>query len=118
MSGPVLIVEASADVEGWMPLGTLESVFNGGLCRSAKIDDTHVGLFRIDGECFAIDDICSHGNARLTEGDVDGFEVECPLHAGVFDLRTGKALTAPLTRDVNSHPLKLVDGQLYIQITR
>lgn len=118
MSGPVLIVEADADVEGWLPLGTPESVFNGGLCRSVKIEGRQVGLFRIGGECFAIDDICSHGNARLTEGDVDGFEVECPLHAGVFDLRTGKALTAPLTRDVNTHALKLVDGRLYIQMKR
>lgn len=100
----------------WTALGAVADVFGTRACRSMKIDNVQIGLFLVDGEIYAIDDICSHGNARLSDGDVDGFEVECPLHAGLFDLRSGRALSAPLTRDVRSHPVRRDGDTLYIQI--
>lgn len=112
------MVDTPADAEGWITLGTPESIFAGRSCRPLRLEGAQVGLFRVEGEIFAIDDICSHGNARLTDGDMEGFEVECPLHAGVFDIRSGKALSAPLTRDVRSHDVEVRGGQLCIRLQR
>ncbi|WP_034300474.1 non-heme iron oxygenase ferredoxin subunit [Herbaspirillum sp. RV1423] len=106
----------SEAVEGWVALGSMAEVFGTRACRSMKIEEVQIGLFLVDGQVYAIDDICSHGNARLSEGDVDGFEVECPLHAGLFDLRSGKALTAPLTRDVRSHGVRRDGDALFIKL--
>lgn len=97
--------------DGWIALGSMEQVFGTRACRSLQVGGVQVGLFLVDGAIYAIDDICSHGNARLSEGDLDGFEVECPLHAGLFDIRSGKALCAPVTRDVRSHGVRR-DGEL------
>jgi len=46
-----------------------------------------------DGEVYAIDDTCTHQDASLADGWLDGCEIECPLHASKFDLRTGEAIT-------------------------
>jgi naphthalene 1,2-dioxygenase system ferredoxin subunit len=100
----------------WIALGSQAEVFGTRACRSMKIEGVQIGLFLVDGEIYAIDDICSHGNARLSEGDVEGFEVECPLHAGLFDIRSGKALTAPLTRDVRSHRIRRDGDALFLQL--
>ncbi|MCA1326861.1 non-heme iron oxygenase ferredoxin subunit [Herbaspirillum sp. alder98] len=102
----------------WLPLGTLAEVFGTRACRSMSIENVLIGLFLVDGEIYAIDDICSHGNAKLSEGDVDGFEVECPLHAGLFDIRSGKALSAPVTRDVRSHGIRREGDLIFIQLRR
>lgn len=100
----------------WIALGSVAEVFGSRSCRSLTVAGVQIGLFLVDGEIHAIDDICSHGNARLSEGELEGFEVECPLHAGLFDIRSGKALSAPLTRDVRSHRVRREGDALFLQL--
>jgi len=64
---------------------------------------------RVGNEVFAIDDICSHSDASLSEGDVTDFKIECWLHGAEFDLRTGVALTPPAVAPVKSY-LVSIDG--------
>lgn len=71
-----------------------------------EIGDKQIGIFNLGGEFFAIDDICSHAYALLSEGFIEGDEVECPLHAGRFKIKDGKACAAPCTEDVRSFPVK------------
>ena len=60
-----------------------------------KLNNDEILLANIDGEIFACDDICSHSYASLCEGDIDGAEVECPLHGAIFNVKTGEAITPP-----------------------
>ena len=60
-----------------------------------KRDNDEILLANIDGEIFACDDICSHSYASLCEGDIDGAEVQCPLHGAIFNVMTGEAITPP-----------------------
>ena len=60
-----------------------------------KLNDDEILLANIDGEIFACDDICSHSYASLCEGDIDGPEVQCPLHGAIFNVKTGEAITPP-----------------------
>ncbi|SER49769.1 bifunctional 3-phenylpropionate/cinnamic acid dioxygenase ferredoxin subunit [Lentzea albida] len=68
-----------------------------------------VAVFRADGEFFALDDTCSHGQSSLADGYVEGDQVECAWHMAKFDLRTGAALTLPATKPVCTYRVK-VDG--------
>ncbi len=63
-----------------------------------------------DGDLHAINDICTHGQVSLSDGEVQGCTIECWLHGSRFDLRTGKALTPPAVRPVPVYPLT-VDGE-------
>ncbi len=77
----------------------------------------NLALFSVGGIVFATDNICTHGNARLCDGYLEGYEIECPLHQGRFDIRTGKAMCAPLTADIKTYPIKIVDGRVFIDLS-
>jgi 3-phenylpropionate/trans-cinnamate dioxygenase ferredoxin component len=76
--------------------------------------DTAIAVFNVDGELFAIDDTCTHQDASLADGWLDGCAVECPLHASCFDLRTGKPTGPPAKVPVRTHPVVVADGHVYV----
>ena len=80
------------------------------------INAKSIALYQVDGEIFATDNICTHGNARLCDGFLEGHEIECPLHQGKFDIRNGKALCAPLTEDIQVYPVKIDGGRVFVEI--
>jgi naphthalene 1,2-dioxygenase system ferredoxin subunit len=73
-------------------------------------------LYQVDGEIYATDNICTHGNARLCDGFLEGHEIECPLHQGKFDIRNGKAMCAPLTEDVKTYPVKIEGSRVFVEV--
>ena len=73
-------------------------------------------LYMVEGEVYATDNICTHGNARLCDGFLEGHEIECPLHQGKFDIRNGKAMCAPLTEDVKTYPVKIEGDRVFVEI--
>ncbi|MES2979572.1 MAG: non-heme iron oxygenase ferredoxin subunit [Pseudomonadota bacterium] len=75
-----------------------------------------VALYKVEGEIFATDNICTHGHARLCDGFLDGHEIECPLHQGKFDVRTGRGTCAPVTEDIRSYPVRIEGGRVFVQI--
>ncbi len=80
------------------------------------INAKSIALYQVDGEIFATDNICTHGNARLCDGFLEGHEIECPLHQGKFDIRNGKAMCAPLTEDIRTYPVKIEGGRVFVEI--
>ncbi len=75
-----------------------------------------LALYRVDGQVFATDNICTHGHARLCDGFLEGHEIECPLHQGRFDVRSGKAMCAPLTEDLRIYPIRVEGGKVFVEI--
>ncbi|MFC4996319.1 bifunctional 3-phenylpropionate/cinnamic acid dioxygenase ferredoxin subunit [Dactylosporangium cerinum] len=77
--------------------------------------DPPIAVFRTeDGDVYAIDDTCTHQDASLTDGWLEGCEVECPLHASRFDLRTGRVDAPPAKRPVRTHRVDVVEGTVYV----
>jgi nitrite reductase/ring-hydroxylating ferredoxin subunit len=75
-----------------------------------------IALFNLDGRFLATDDRCSHGNASLSEGDIDEGIVYCPLHAGGFDIATGEAVHPPCDEPIKTYRLHQQDGGLYLTL--
>ena len=67
-------------------------------------------LVNVDGNVYACDDICSHAFASLSEGDLSGEEVECPLHGSAFNVTTGEALTPPAFDSIKTYQTR-VEGE-------
>ncbi|WP_042337260.1 non-heme iron oxygenase ferredoxin subunit [Paraburkholderia ferrariae] len=78
------------------------------------IDGRDVALYAVDDEIFATHNQCTHGNARLSDGFLLGDEIECPLHQGRFSVRDGAALCAPLQHCVQTYPVKIEAGRVYV----
>ena len=70
-----------------------------------------------DGDFYATDGYCTHEKAHLGDGIVDGHEIECPLHFGAFDYRTGDPTVAPACEKLKTYPVTLQEGAVYIDIT-
>ena len=75
-----------------------------------------VALYGVDGEVYATDNVCTHGQARLCEGFLEGHEIECPLHQGKFDVRTGAPTCAPVTEAIRSYPVKIEGGRVWLAL--
>jgi len=71
---------------------------------------------RVADEVFAINDVCSHSDASLSEGDVTDYKIECWLHGAEFDLRTGQAITLPANMPVAVYAVKVDGDSVTIEI--
>ncbi len=63
--------------------------------KAVRVGNEEILLVNIDGSFHACDDVCTHSYASLSEGDLDGAEVQCPLHGATFNVSTGEVLTPP-----------------------
>jgi naphthalene 1,2-dioxygenase system ferredoxin subunit len=80
------------------------------------IGDRDIALYNAGGEIYATDNICTHGHARLCEGFLEGHEIECPLHQGRFDIRTGAPMCAPVTEAIRSYPIRIESGRVFVAL--
>ena len=105
--------EASA----WIDVGPADRVPDGESV-AARAGDTEIALYRLGDEVFATDVFCTHGHARLCDGfvEADG-SIECPLHQGRFDIRSGRALCAPVETDLVVHAVRLEGGRVLVRLT-
>ncbi|CAL9383575.1 MULTISPECIES: bifunctional 3-phenylpropionate/cinnamic acid dioxygenase ferredoxin subunit [Streptomyces] len=98
-----------------IPVCRLEDLPKG---ESVRVEATPpVAVFHTDdGELHAIDDTCTHQDASLSEGWLEGCLVECPLHAASFDLRTGMPTCLPARRAVRTHRVTVDDGVIHVHL--
>ena len=97
------------------------------LISVAKLDRGDVTPATLDGRRLAVFDTprgvhvtsarCSHGGADLCDGYFEGFRIECPLHQGCFDIRSGKATGRPATRAIKVYACRVVDGVVQVRMT-
>ena len=69
-----------------------------------------IAVYNVEGTLYATDDRCSHGNASLADGDLEGFRIICPFHEGAFDIRDGSPAGYPCTVPVKSYAVISQDG--------
>jgi 3-phenylpropionate/trans-cinnamate dioxygenase ferredoxin subunit len=69
-----------------------------------------------DGSLFAVDDTCSHGESSLSEGEVDGHEIECLAHAARFDLVTGRATALPAVAPIRTYPIRIEGEDVLVDV--
>jgi len=78
--------------------------------------DTHLALANVNGEIYAIEDVCTPDGGPLGEGEVLDFEVECPRHGARFDVRTGKVAAFPAVVGVKTFPVKVEGSEVKVAL--
>ena len=74
-----------------------------------------IAVFNIDGDFYAIADLCTHGAAAMSDGYIeDDCTVECPVHNARFCLKTGKALTQPATIDAETFEVVVEGDEVFV----
>jgi nitrite reductase/ring-hydroxylating ferredoxin subunit len=87
-----------------------------GQAAAFEVEGRRIAIFNVDGTYYAIDDVCTHAGASLSEGCVDGCVVRCPWHDAAFDLRNGEALAPPADLPVKTYPVSIEGDDIKVQI--
>lgn len=109
-------INAAIDAQRrWVSVADVDHV-SPGSAVGVQTGDLDLLLCNVDGVIYCTDNICTHAYALLSDGWIEGTEIECPLHGGRFDVRTGRALCAPVTQDLIVYPTRTVDGRVEVSI--
>ena len=80
------------------------------------VGDRRIALCNVDGQFFAIDDLCTHDGGPLGQGDLQGDVIECPRHGARFNVRTGKVLALPAVKPLNTYPLRVEGSEIRVAL--
>lgn len=103
----------TVEVRMWHDVGAVGMVEEGEVV-AVSAGGTPVALFLTDGSYFALHDLCTHGEARLSDGYVEDGCIECPLHQGMFCIRTGEPRQAPVTEAVRRYEVRVNGDRLEV----
>jgi nitrite reductase/ring-hydroxylating ferredoxin subunit len=87
-----------------------------GKAKQAKVGEKTLAVFNVNGSFYVIDDTCPHRGASLAEGELEGHEVICPLHAAVFDVTSGAHLSPPARSDVACYKVQVVGDEVQVDV--
>ena len=87
-----------------------------GTSIAVELPQASLAICNVDGRFFAVENLCTHDDGPLGEGDLDGFRIQCPRHLAYFDVRSGKALTLPAVMDVKCFPVRVQDGDVEVEL--
>ncbi|SBS27692.1 Naphthalene 1,2-dioxygenase/salicylate 5-hydroxylase systems, ferredoxin component [Marinomonas aquimarina] len=82
-----------------------------------NVSGQNIALYKVDGEVFATDNLCTHGHALLSDGFLEDGEIECPLHQGRFCVKSGKAMSEPLTEDIKTYATRTEGNQVFLAMS-
>jgi naphthalene 1,2-dioxygenase system ferredoxin subunit len=75
-----------------------------------------IALYSVGDEVFATDNLCTHGPSRLCDGFLLDHEIECPLHQGRFDIRSGQPTCEPVTVALRTYPVRIEGGRVFLRL--
>lgn len=84
--------------------------------RCVTVEGQPLVLCRFRDEFFAVENLCSHALATFDDGRMRGYRLMCPLHGATFDIRDGSVAGAPATRPIRSFPVRVVEGQVEVEL--
>ncbi len=86
-----------------------------GEAQRIDVEGKELAVFNVEGTFFAMDDLCSHGPGSLSEGFLDGYEIECDFHGGAFDIRTGEVTAPPCIEPMKTYRVQVHNNTVFIE---
>lgn len=107
-----------SDPNETFPVCSVEDVADGQIGAGMLPNGERVAVYMVDGCPYATDDSCTHGASSLSDdGTLQGHIVECGMHLGTFDVRTGAAVGPPCTKPLKTYPVEIRDGEVVLSAT-
>jgi len=100
----------------WVEAAPLAAV-RAGRPLGVWVDGRTIALYRVGDALYATDDLCSHMEASLSEGQQDGYIVTCPRHGGQFDIRNGAAVRLPPVAPIETFPVEIRGDRIWIGLS-
>ena len=97
----------------FVTVATVTDVPKGALL-CVDLEGTPLTLANVEGVVYAFEAYCTHQRALLDEGELEGTTINCPWHAGSFDVVTGRVTSAPPTQDLQTYPVRITGGEIQV----
>jgi 3-phenylpropionate/trans-cinnamate dioxygenase ferredoxin subunit len=97
------------------PVARKSAIAPGGMLR-VIVDGVPVLLCDVDGELYAVEDVCTHDGGALDGGELDGCRIMCPRHGAFFDVTTGKALTLPAVSPLPIYTVRIAGDDVFVEV--
>jgi len=97
----------------WIPVAALSDLAEGE-ALAVDVAGEAVCLYNLEGTVYATQDTCTHAEASLAQGYIDGDCIECPLHQALFHIPTGEARTAPAGVNLRVFPVRVTAGTIEV----
>ncbi len=104
----------SPATERFVGVARVGEIADGGV-KVVRIEDQAIAVFRLGGEYFALDDVCTHDGGPLAEGVIEGDQIECPRHGARFSIRSGEALCLPATGAVTTYAVRIEGDEIQVR---
>jgi 3-phenylpropionate/trans-cinnamate dioxygenase ferredoxin subunit len=101
----------------WVDVGAKDEL-RPGTSRVVEVDRATVAVFNLNGEYYAIEDLCTHDEGELASGAVEGEEIICPRHGARFNIKTGKVTAPPAYEDIATFPVREHEGRIQVRDDR
>lgn len=99
----------------WTKVARADDVAQG-TSIAVELPQASLAVCNVDGQFYAVENLCTHDDGPLGDGALDGFRIQCPRHHAYFDVRNGKALTLPAVMAVACFPVRLQDGDVEVEL--
>ena len=99
----------------FVKVGKIEDVPPGS-AKVYEVGGRAVAVCNVDGDLFAVDDVCTHDEGSLEQGDMDGFEIECPRHGARFDVRSGDVTALPAVVSIDTFKVRVEGDDVEIEV--
>lgn len=103
------------DDENWVTVASRTKLGDGDIL-GVSVGEEQIALYNLAGEIYATSNVCTHAFALLSDGWLDGEVIECPLHAGRFEVKTGKGLGPPIPCDIKTYPVRVVGDDVQVRL--
>jgi 3-phenylpropionate/trans-cinnamate dioxygenase ferredoxin component len=92
------------------------SEFGSDTCRKFQVGQDEILVVKLEDGFYAVDDLCSHADASLCDGEIEGDEVICPLHFARFNIRSGAVTAPPALEGIRTFKVEVVDGNICVEV--
>jgi 3-phenylpropionate/trans-cinnamate dioxygenase ferredoxin subunit len=101
-------------MDGWREVARADEI-PAGRCRAVIVDDRMVAVINLDGDFYAIDNVCTHDYAELCDGTIIGDRIQCPLHGAQFNIRTGAVEAPPAYEPLKTYAVRITQGTVQVK---
>ncbi|HAL48069.1 MAG: non-heme iron oxygenase ferredoxin subunit [SAR202 cluster bacterium] len=100
---------------GFVKVGTVDQA-PPGTAKVYEVEGKSIAVCNVGGKFYAIDDACTHDGGSLDQGELDGFEIECPRHAARFDVRSGEVTAPPADDPVTTFNVRVQGNDIELEV--
>lgn len=107
--------ETTATERKWVDVGAADEIPDGEV-KTYVVDGRRIAVARANEQLYAVQDLCTHDDGPLGEGELEGFSIVCPRHGAKFDVRTGAVVAMPAISPIESFPVMEKDGRIHVGV--